>query len=70
MNKSEEINYSEAFEELQLIVQEIEGGEISVDQLSEKVKRAATLISICRNKLQATGLDVEKVLKELEEEKR
>ncbi|MGE4541168.1 MAG: exodeoxyribonuclease VII small subunit [Bacteroidales bacterium] len=67
MNKSEEINYSQAFEELQLIVQEIEGGEISVDQLSEKVKRAAKLISICRNKLQATELDVEKVLKELED---
>jgi exodeoxyribonuclease VII small subunit len=67
MNKSEEINYSQAFEELQLIVQEIEGGEISVDQLSEKVKRAAKLISICRSKLQATELDVEKVLKELEE---
>lgn len=67
MTNLENTSYSEAFEELQQIVNEIEGGEISVDQLSEKVKRAAGLINICRNKLQATELDVEKVLKELEE---
>ena len=68
MTNLENTSYSEAFEELQQIVNEIEGGEISVDQLSEKVKRAAGLINICRNKLQATELDVEKVLKELEEQ--
>ena len=33
-------NYAEAYEELQRIVSEIENGEISVDELSEKVKRA------------------------------
>ena len=34
----EEIKYTEAFEELQQIVSEIEQGEISVDELSEKLK--------------------------------
>jgi exodeoxyribonuclease VII small subunit len=60
-------NYKEAFEELQAIIAEIEGGEIGVDQLSEKVKRAALLISICRAKLTATEGDVNKILKELEQ---
>ena len=59
-------NYTEAFEELQLIVSEIEKGEISVDQLSEKVKRAALLITICKNKLSETEGDVNRILKELE----
>jgi exodeoxyribonuclease VII small subunit len=59
-------NYTEAFEELQTIVNEIEEGEISVDELSEKVKRAALLIQICKNKLTATEGDVNKILKELE----
>ncbi|MHA4811350.1 exodeoxyribonuclease VII small subunit [Flavitalea flava] len=59
-------NYTEAFEELQAIVSEIENGEISVDLLSEKVKRAALLIKICKNKLSATEGDINKVLKELE----
>jgi exodeoxyribonuclease VII small subunit len=60
-------NYSEAFEELQTIVREIEEGEISVDELSEKVKRAATLIAICREKLSATEEDVSQILKDLDE---
>jgi exodeoxyribonuclease VII small subunit len=58
--------YSEAFEELQTIVREIEEGEISVDQLSEKVKRAAALIAICREKLSATEEDVSQILKDLD----
>ncbi len=64
---SEAINYTEAFNELQRIVTEIEEGEISVDELSAKVKRAAQLIKICRKKLTSTEEDVNKILKELEE---
>lgn len=63
---NEELNYSKAFEELQAIVTEIEQGEISVDALSEKVKRAALLIRICRNKLSTTEEDVNQILKDLE----
>ena len=62
----EQPGYTEAFEELQHIVSEIEGGNISVDELSEKVKRAAFLIKICKNKLTATEGDVNTILKELE----
>jgi exodeoxyribonuclease VII small subunit len=65
---TEKINYTEAFQELQDIVSRIEEGEISVDELSEKVKRAATLIRICRQKLTSTEEDVNKILKELEAE--
>ncbi|HEY8733309.1 MAG TPA: exodeoxyribonuclease VII small subunit [Puia sp.] len=63
---SKEPNYTEAFEELQNIVLEIEQGEISVDELSEKVKRAAVLIKICKAKLFTTEEDVARILKELE----
>ena len=59
-------NYTEAFEELQQIVSEIEEGQISVDELSEKVKRAALLIKICKSKLASTEEDVNKILKELD----
>ena len=59
-------NYTAAFEELQEIVREMEEGEISVDVLSVKVKRAAALIQICKNKLHSTEEDVQKILKELE----
>lgn len=61
-------NYTEAFEELQQIVTEIEEGSISIDDLSEKVKRAALLIKVCKAKLTNTEEDVNQILKELEEQ--
>lgn len=61
----EKISYTDAFEELQIIVAEMETGEITVDQLSEKVQRAAVLIQVCKEKLTSTELDVRKILREL-----
>lgn len=66
MKMSKQIDYTEAFEELQKIVTEIEMGEITVDELSEKVKRAAQLIKICKSKLSTTEEDVNKILQELD----
>ena len=66
MKMSDIPTYSEAFDELQHIVSEIESGEISVDQLSEKVKRATLLIRICKQKLVTTEEDVTRLLKDLE----
>lgn len=63
----EKITYTEAFEELEKLVSEIEGGEITVDDLSDKVKRASELIKICKKKLTTTEEDVNKILKELED---
>lgn len=65
---SEKLNYTEAFEELKTIVKDIEQGEISVDELSAKVKRAGKLIAICREKLSGTEEDVNQILKEIESE--
>ena len=62
----EVMNYTNAFEELKTIVTEIEQGEISVDELSEKVKRATELIKFCKLKLTTTEEDVNAILKELE----
>lgn len=64
---AEKIKYEEAFEELKAIVLLIENGEVTVDELSRQVKRAAELIKICRAKLSATEEDVKSILKELEE---
>lgn len=62
------ISYTEAIIELEAIVTEIEQGEITIDTLSEKVKRASELISICKAKLTATEEDVNKILGEIKEE--
>ena len=62
------ISYTEAMKELEAIVAEIEQGEITIDILSEKVKRASELIRICKSKLTTTEEDVNKILSELKEE--
>lgn len=59
--------YTEAFEELQVIVASMEDGEVGVDELAEKVKRAVALIAICKEKLFQTEEDVKQILKDLEE---
>ncbi|HKH62770.1 MAG TPA: exodeoxyribonuclease VII small subunit [Flavitalea sp.] len=59
-------NYTDAFQELQTIVVEIENGQISVDELSQKVKRASQLIKFCKMKLATTEEDVNKILKEID----
>ena len=63
---SKNTSYTDAFDELQIIVTEIESGEISVDELSDKVKRATELIRICKTKLTTTEENVNKILKDLE----
>jgi exodeoxyribonuclease VII small subunit len=62
-----EMKYTDAFDELQIIIQEIQNGEISPDELAIKVKRAAELIKFCKLKLTTTEEDVNQILKELEE---
>jgi exodeoxyribonuclease VII small subunit len=59
-------SYTADFEELQEIVREMEDGEITVDELAVKVKRAAELIKRCKQKLVSTEEDVNQILKELE----
>ena len=64
--KTEEPSYAELSSELETILDEIESGEIDLDELSDKVERAATLLSQCRKKLSATETKVKKVTNELQ----
>ncbi len=63
----ENINYTDAFNELQKIVVEMESGEITVDELALKVTKATELIKICRKKLYSAEEDVNKILEDLEQ---
>ncbi len=60
-------SYEQAITELEEIVNKIESEEISVDELSDKVKRASQLIRICKTKLKNTEEEVNNVLKEISE---
>jgi exodeoxyribonuclease VII small subunit len=59
--------YAHAYEELQKILEAMDQGEVDVDELSEKVKRAADLIEFCQKRLRDTELQVKRVMQKLEE---
>lgn len=60
------MNYTEAFEELQQIVKQMEHADISVDDLAEKIERAGVLIKICKEKLTKTEEEISKITEKFE----
>lgn len=66
MNNHTELTYKQAIEELEQIVNEIQNGELDLDELLKKVDRAATLILFCKEKLKNSETKFEEVMKKLE----
>ncbi len=54
-------SYDKSYKELQSILSDIENGEISIDDLDTKVKKARELIKLCQEKLRATEKEIEKI---------
>ena len=57
-----EPTYTAAIKEIEEILKNIETGELDVDGLTEKVKRAADLLDICKKKLRTTEEQIQKVI--------
>ncbi|MBD1430938.1 exodeoxyribonuclease VII small subunit [Sphingobacterium litopenaei] len=57
--------YIDAFNELQQIVSDIEAGDVNVDELAQKIKRASELIAVCTAKLIASEEEVDRLLNQL-----
>ena len=58
-------SFNEALQELELILKEIESGEMDVDNLTTKVKRASQLLEICNKKLKKTEEELDKIVEDL-----
>ena len=58
------LSYKSALEELQTIVTQLEANAIGIDELSEKVKRAAELVQFCQEKLRATEKEMDNLFEE------
>jgi exodeoxyribonuclease VII small subunit len=63
-----EIGYGEALAELEGILDELDGDEVDVDVLGSRVRRAAELLRLCRDRIVSARFDVEQVVAELEAE--
>ena len=66
MAKKMELGYGKALEELEGLIEDIEGEGVDVDALTEKVKRATFLIGFCKERLKDTEVEVKKALEGLE----
>ena len=56
------LKYDEALEQLQEIVHLLERKEINIDDLSGKVKQAKLLVDFCREKLDSTEEEINKII--------
>mgnify|MGYP001160676730 FL=1 len=65
---SEELNYESAYSELKVILSDLQNDQVTVDVLTEKVKRARVLLEFCRKKLADVDADVKDLLSDLKEE--
>ena len=59
---SDQTGYAEALQELQAILTELEGETVDVDVLAVRVARADELLTLCRERLEAASVQVEKVV--------
>ncbi len=64
---AEKIKYSTAIEELENIVNEIEDDQISLDELTNKLKRASFLLKECKKALFETEQEVKTIIDEMGE---
>ncbi len=60
-----DIAYADALAELETILAGLERDEPDVDQLAERVARAAVLIRLCRGRIAAARFEVERVVTDL-----
>ncbi len=63
----EKISYDDAVKEIETTLDKIEGGELGVDALAEKVKRVTQLLKICRERLHKTEEQIDKILDDSED---
>ena len=63
----QKISYTEAVAELETILAQLEQStEVNMDVISEKVKRAAVLMDVCKKQLHELDVELEKMMTDLD----
>lgn len=60
------IGYADALGELDVILRELEGTDVDVDRLADRVARAADLIALCRDRITSARLRIDEVIADLD----
>ena len=61
------LSFRDAMEELEGILERIEGEEIDIDRLAEELRRAAQLLEVCRGKIRKAEVEVTQIVQSLEQ---
>ena len=61
------LSFRAAMDELEGILERIEGEEIDIDRLAEELRRAAVLLDLCRGKIRKAEVEVTQIVQTLEE---
>lgn len=62
----DDLAYVDAVDELEAILAELEGDEVDIDVLGARVRRAAALIRLCRERVSTARMEVEQVVADLD----
>ncbi|MDE6151014.1 MAG: exodeoxyribonuclease VII small subunit [Prevotella sp.] len=57
-----EMKYEEAVAELERVVTQMESGQMDLDAVTEKLKKAQKLIKYCKERLTETDGEIQKIL--------
>ncbi len=66
-DRAAELGYAESMAELEGILEELEGDDLDVDVLAERVRRASELLTACRTRIARAQADVDRIVTDLEE---
>lgn len=61
-SSTDDIGYADALRELDGILRELEGDDVDVDRLVERVERAQLLIGLCRDRINHAQMRVRDIL--------
>lgn len=62
MKQTENFKYEKAIAELEEITERMESGKMDIDSMASELKRAQTLIKLCKDKLTKTDEEIQKIL--------
>lgn len=64
MAKKEELSFEESLKNLEVIVKDLENGNVALDDAINKFNEAMILAKVCNNKLTSAEENINKILKE------
>lgn len=62
------MTYAQAMERLEAIMNDVQGGKMDIDSLTDVLKKADEMVKFCKNKLYKVDEEVKTVLRNISEE--